>query len=217
MSRFDEQFEEKWYEMDWYDDENTYVDEERLKEKGEQWNVNDADTFVNTQETEQIEVTKQVNSIEEADKDTLFKFTVSELIDGTYQPAPHISYKVYKITDNIETAEPLREGITDLEDGNSNTGWGIFTLKDGEKAILDLPKDAYWQITEENTGKYKLVVDRLCEVEKKLLECFPECAEIYDEYQDAQINVTSLAARNEFAKGMRVGAQLILELIKPLK
>ena len=62
-----------------------------------------------------------------------------------------------------------------------------------------------------------MAVDRLCEVEKQLLECSPECAEIYGEYQDAQIDVTSLAARSEFAKGMRVGAQLMLELIKPLK
>ncbi len=65
--------------------------------------------------------------------------------------------------------------------------------------------------------EYKSAVDKLCEVERKLLESFPECAEIYDEYQDAQIDVTSLAARSEFTKGMRVGAQLMLELIKPLK
>ena len=87
-------------------------------------------------------------------------------------------------------------------------------------SIIDLIYDNdIFRITDKSSlsAEYKLVVDRLCEVEKKLLECFPECAEIYDEYQDAQINVTSLAARNEFAKGMRVGAQLILELIKPWK
>ena len=65
--------------------------------------------------------------------------------------------------------------------------------------------------------EYKSAVDKLCEVERKLLESFPECAQIYDEYQDAQIDVTSLAARSEFTKGKRVGAQLMLELIKPLK
>lgn len=87
-------------------------------------------------------------------------------------------------------------------------------------SIIDLIYDnGIFRNTDKNSlsAEYKSAVDRLCEVERKLLESFPDCAEIYDEYQNAQIDVTSLAARSEFAKGMRVGAQLIIELIKPLK
>ena len=53
--------------------------------------------------------------------------------------------------------------------------------------------------------EYKSAVDRVCEAEKQLFIRFHECAEVYEECQDAQITVTSLAQRFEFAKGMRVG------------
>lgn len=84
-------------------------------------------------------------------------------------------------------------------------------------SIIDLIYDnEIFRITDKSSlsAEYKSAVDKLCEVEKQLLESFPECAEIYDEYQVAQIDVTSLAARSEFAKGMRAGAQLVLELIR---
>ncbi|MDY4412926.1 MAG: leucine-rich repeat protein, partial [Ruminococcus sp.] len=126
------------------------------------WSSN-ADTFVNTQDTEPIEVTKTVkpsgNTLTEEDKNTVFRYTLSEMIDGSYQPAPHIIYDVYNISDDIKTAEPIRTGVTDFISGDSNTGWGVFTLQHGQKAILYLPKNAYWQITEDNTGKYKLITD----------------------------------------------------------
>ncbi|MBR1421862.1 MAG: myb domain-containing protein [Ruminococcus sp.] len=88
------------------------------------------------------------------------------------------------------------------------------------KSIIDLIYDNdFFRITDNSSlsAEYKSAVDRLCAAEKQLLENFPECAEIFGEYQDAQIDVTCLAARSKFAKGMRVGAQLMLELIKPLK
>ena len=140
-----------------YGDPSTYVNAEKLTSKG-QWTCADADTFVNTQETEQIAFKKVVNpsgdELTDDDKNTLFRFTVSELIGSSYQSAPHISYKVYNESDEL-----VREGITDLDEDDPNTGWGVFTLYHGEKAVLDMPKNVYWQVTEDNTGKYKLVTD----------------------------------------------------------
>ena len=87
-------------------------------------------------------------------------------------------------------------------------------------SIIDLIYYSDYFRTTDNSilgDEYKSAIERVCEAEKQLLTRLPECAEFFEEYQDAQIAVTSLAQRYEFAKGMRVGAQLILELIKPLK
>ncbi len=51
-------------------------------------------------------------------------------------------------------------------------------------SIIDLIYDNdIFRITDKSSlsAEYKSAVDRLCEVEKQLLERFPECAEIYDE------------------------------------
>ncbi len=87
------------------------------------------------------------------------------------------------------------------------------------KSIIDLIYYSDYFRTTDNSSlsdEYKSAVDRVCEAGKQLLTRLPECAEFFEEYQDVQIAVTSLAQRYEFAKGMRVGAQLILELTKPL-
>ena len=60
-------------------------------------------------------------------------------------------------------------------------------------SIIDLIYDNdIFRITDKISlsAEYKSAADRLCAAEKQLLERFPECAEIYDEYQDAQIEVT---------------------------
>ncbi|MDY4414396.1 MAG: hypothetical protein SPE43_08545, partial [Ruminococcus sp.] len=104
-----------------YGNRNTFVETENL-ENGNQWTSN-ADTFVNTQDTEPIEVTKTVkpsgDRLTDEDKNTVFRYTVSELIDGSYQPAPHIKYDVYNANDNTL----IRTGVTDFVSGDSNTGW----------------------------------------------------------------------------------------------
>ena len=150
-------------------DDETYVNEAMLESGSlSQWTIKDADTFVNTQDTEKVSFTKKVNATGDVDPEsesgarkytdedtgTLFRFVVSELIGSEYQPAPHISYKVYDEEGNL-----VREGVTDYDANDPNSGWGVFTLHHDEKAILELPKNAYWQVSEDNTGKYKLVTD----------------------------------------------------------
>lgn len=64
---------------------------------------------------------------------------------------------------------------------------------------------------------YKSAMDRLVNAEAELLKAFPDCKDILDEYQSADIDLHNLSNRNEFRKGFRVGAQLVLEMIKPIK
>lgn len=52
-------------------------------------------------------------------------------------------------------------------------------------------------------------------IEKKMLKQNPEIRDIFDEYQDAHMAIANLSNRQEFAKGMRVGTQLIPEMMKP--
>lgn len=65
--------------------------------------------------------------------------------------------------------------------------------------------------------KYRKAMERLLKAETELLKAFPDCRELLDEYQSAEIDLTDLANRYEFSKGFRLGAQLILEMLKPIK
>ena len=49
------------------------------------------------------------------------------------------------------------------------------------------------------------------------LQAYPERTDIPDEYQSADIELHKRSNRNEFRKGFKVGAQLVLEMIKPIK
>jgi hypothetical protein len=60
-------------------------------------------------------------------------------------------------------------------------------------------------------------MDRLLKAETALMNVSPENKSILDEYQSADIDLHNLSNRNEFRKGIRVGAQLVLEMLKPIK
>lgn len=66
-------------------------------------------------------------------------------------------------------------------------------------------------------GEYKFAMDRLLKAETELLKAFPDCEDILNEYQSADIDLHNLSNRNEFRKGFRAGAQLVLEMIKSIK
>ena len=70
---------------------------------------------------------------------------------------------------------------------------------------------------EDMDGSYKAAIDRLVKAEVKLKKAYPVNDEILDEYQSADIELHNLSNRNEFRKGFKVGAQLVLEMIKPIK
>ena len=70
---------------------------------------------------------------------------------------------------------------------------------------------------EDTDGAYRAALDRLVKAEAELKNANPNSTEILDEYQSADIELHNLSSRNEFRKGFKVGAQLVLEMIKPIK
>lgn len=70
---------------------------------------------------------------------------------------------------------------------------------------------------EDTDGTYRTALDRLVKAEAELKKAYPDSADILNEYQSADIDLHNISNRNEFRKGFKVGAQLVLEMIKPIK
>ena len=70
---------------------------------------------------------------------------------------------------------------------------------------------------DDTNGAYRAALDRLVKAKTELKKAYPDNDEILDEYQSADIELHNLSNRNEFRKGFKVGAQLVLEMIKPIK
>lgn len=68
-----------------------------------------------------------------------------------------------------------------------------------------------------NDSEYCKAVDDLVAAESALLKTYPEVKELFAKYQDAQIQLVSLSSRQEFVNGFRAGAQMALEMIKPIE
>lgn len=88
------------------------------------------------------------------------------------------------------------------------------------KTILDELYDCdLFHLTEiaDIDGEYKSAMDKLIQAETELLKVYLDCKAILDEYQSAEIKLHNLSNRNEFRKGFRAGAQLVLEMLKPIK
>ena len=66
-------------------------------------------------------------------------------------------------------------------------------------------------------SEYKSVLNKLVKLESELFKTYPDCTDIFNEYQSAEGKLHSLDNRNEFRKGFKAGAQLILEMIKPIQ
>lgn len=70
---------------------------------------------------------------------------------------------------------------------------------------------------EDTDGTYRAALDRLIKTEAELKKTYPDISNILTEYQSADIDLHNLSNQNEFCKGVRVGAQLVLEMLKPIK
>lgn len=66
-----------------------------------------------------------------------------------------------------------------------------------------------------NSKEYRKAMDDLVSAEKKLLNTYPQIKELFDKYQDAQIALISINNRQEFVSGFRIGAKIVLEIIRP--
>ena len=63
-------------------------------------------------------------------------------------------------------------------------------------------------------NEYSKALDSLVEAENALLEAYPEIRELFTAYQIAIINISN---RMEFVNGFKIGAQIALEMTKPIK
>ena len=71
--------------------------------------------------------------------------------------------------------------------------------------------------TDNEDREYHSTLDRLIKLEAELLKTYPDCKELLEDFQTAGGDLHSIANRTEFRKGFKVGAQLVLEMIKPIK
>ena len=69
--------------------------------------------------------------------------------------------------------------------------------------------------TEEMGEDYKDALDRLLTTEKAITDKYPDCKEMIEEYQAAEIDLHHISLRHEFCKGFISGAQIIMEILKP--
>ena len=65
--------------------------------------------------------------------------------------------------------------------------------------------------------EYRAALERLVKLEADILKAYPEIKELLEEYQSADTDLHSISNQNEFRMGVRFGAQLMLEMMKPLK
>ena len=73
-------------------------------------------------------------------------------------------------------------------------------------------------IDTENMGEeFHATLDRLVKAEQKLHEKYPECEELLEEYQSAEMDLNHLGHRNEFRKGFIAGAKVIMEILNTVK
>ena len=65
--------------------------------------------------------------------------------------------------------------------------------------------------------EYRKKMEQLLKVETELLKAFPDCEDMLNEFQSVEIALNDLSNRYEFSIGFRFGAQLVLEMISPIK
>ena len=88
------------------------------------------------------------------------------------------------------------------------------------RSLLDelYDSEAFRTLTTENArDEYKAVMDRLVKAERELKQACESCPDVFSEYQSADMNLHILSNKHEFTNGLRVGAQLVLELLRPIK
>ena len=85
--------------------------------------------------------------------------------------------------------------------------------------IEELYDSDLFHLTERETvsEEYKSVLNKLIKTEAEIVQSFPQCKSLFEEYQAANIALHNLSNRNEFVAGFRTGAQIVLEMLRPIK
>ena len=92
-------------------------------------------------------------------------------------------------------------------------------LSTDRNIIAELYDSDLFHLTELETvsEEYKSVLDKLIKTETEITENIPQCKSLFEEYQTVNIALHNLSNRNEFVVGFRTGAQIVLEMLKPIK
>ena len=67
-----------------------------------------------------------------------------------------------------------------------------------------------------NCPEYYRAGDKVSKYKKEILERYPDLWQLMEEYETAQMEQNELGRFHEFSVGVRVGAQLMLEMLKEL-
>ena len=67
-----------------------------------------------------------------------------------------------------------------------------------------------------NCHDYFRAGDKVCECRANILKQYPDITKLMEEYENAQMEQNELGRFHEFSVGVRVGAQLMLEMLKDL-
>lgn len=67
-----------------------------------------------------------------------------------------------------------------------------------------------------NCPDYFRAGDKVCECRANILKQYPDLAQLIEEYENAQMEQNELGRFHEFSVGVRVGAQLMIEMLKEL-
>ena len=86
------------------------------------------------------------------------------------------------------------------------------------KSIIDeLYNQELFRSFKITSEEYKATLNHLVKLEAEILSTYPDIKELLDDYQSAESELTRLSNRSEFRLGVKLGAQLVLEMMKPLK
>ena len=65
--------------------------------------------------------------------------------------------------------------------------------------------------------EYKATLNHLVKLEAEMLSTYPEIKELLEDYQSAESELARLSNRSDFRMGVKLGAQLVLEMMKPIE
>lgn len=65
--------------------------------------------------------------------------------------------------------------------------------------------------------EYHRLLEDTIKAEEDLINTFPDALELFTKYQDTSGAIDSVCRRHDFVCGFRLGAQFVLEMLKPVK
>lgn len=64
--------------------------------------------------------------------------------------------------------------------------------------------------------EYSQAVEKVSKAEARLLEQFPDISTLFEEYMSLHVEVSEICTYHAFETGFRAGAQLMLEMLRPV-